>query len=176
MKTTLLILMAVALVGCGTIQPAKQLTKEDLVGTYERFDSIPNVGKFSMRWVFLENGVVQAYHGSILEGESKWKIVDKEVHVKAGDGVIVYRLELVVDENHTMGSPAHSYLTPFAGIDPDGKRISITEDRPRASQPAGRAIGGVLGSITGDNSKPATNPKLGVKQPPQENATYKKIK
>ena len=63
--------------------PAKELTKEDIVGEYEI-----TIDGTTMREVFLENGIVESYGNGKLTAEGKWKIVDGEIHVKDDPGDI----------------------------------------------------------------------------------------
>ena len=66
MKVLISILMGLLLLGCGKGNqtanespketPIKEITKEDVVGTYEF-----NNGENTYRYIFLENGVVKFY-------------------------------------------------------------------------------------------------------------------
>ena len=74
-----------------TAKPVKELTKEDLIGTYE----VNYKGKFKYRLVFLRNGAVEIYQdGKKEEYEAKWKIKDDgEIHFEEESGRInVYRI------------------------------------------------------------------------------------
>ena len=73
-------------------KPTKELTKEDVVGSYEA-----GLGGITFRFVLLESGVVENYFNGQKEPEdAKWKIQGAEVHIEKGksDGtVIVNKIE-----------------------------------------------------------------------------------
>ena len=81
MKQILLMIAVVALVGCGTIQPAKQLTPKDVIGTYKN-PTNPN-----RTLVILGNGTAEIHidgKKSELPGShAKWTIHGREVHLIA---------------------------------------------------------------------------------------------
>ena len=121
MKQILLICAVVALVGCGeepvvakkiksVKAPAKELTKEDIVGEYEI-----TIDGTTMREVFLENGIVESYGNGKLTAEGKWKIVDGEIHVKDDDSVSIAVYRINTDKS----------ITWIADID-DGKRTELS--------------------------------------------------
>ena len=95
MKPTLAALLALCLclAGCGE-KEKQELTKEDVVGTYER------KGALTVRYIFLDNGVAEHYvNGKKQKEEFKWTMVDNslsernksEVHVEHKNGnVTVY--------------------------------------------------------------------------------------
>jgi hypothetical protein len=68
-----------------TAKPVKELTKEDVVGTYEaKWENGRTEGG-----VFLENGVFESYeNGKKREEEAKWTIINGEIHVEFEDGRI----------------------------------------------------------------------------------------
>jgi hypothetical protein len=91
--------------------PAKELTKEDIVGSYTL------MGLSS--WVFDENGKTEFLSQAGRKvGEGKWKLVENEVHTDSMTGQNVYRIEPNGD------------MTFIAGIDKEGKR----EELPNGSQ------------------------------------------
>ena len=73
-------------------KPTKELTKEDVVGSYEA-----GLGGITFRFVLLDSGVVENYFNGQKEPEdAKWKIQGAEVHIEKGksDGtVIVNKIE-----------------------------------------------------------------------------------
>jgi len=88
MKNTLLVIVVLLVVGCGSdkqsktensIKPVKELTLEEkVVGTYEIM-----IGKTTMRLVFLENGLTEQYIDDYdKQAEGKWIIVDREIHIE----------------------------------------------------------------------------------------------
>ena len=95
MKPTLVAMLALCLclAGCGE-KEKQELTKEDVVGTYER------KGALAVRYIFLDNGVAEHYvNGKKQKEEFKWTMVDNslrelniaEVHVEHKNGnVTVY--------------------------------------------------------------------------------------
>ena len=117
MKTLMLISVILLVLGCGKSEvetskkPVKELTKEDIVGTYGYKDEDGDTYK----GVFLVNGVFEAYKdGKKYKEESKWNIVDKEVHVKNDAGVVgVFRTN------------SDNSLTFIGGIK-DGERTDLT--------------------------------------------------
>ena len=91
--------------------PAKELTKEDILGSYTL------MGLSS--WVFHENGKTEFLSQAGRKvGEGKWKLVENEVHTDSMTGQNVYRIEPNGD------------MTFIAGIDKEGKR----EELPNGSQ------------------------------------------
>jgi len=90
----------------------RELTLEEkkLVGTYEY-----KSGAYTYRHVFLDNGIMEYYQNGKKIGESKWSIVNNEIHIKYRDGLVfVYRL-----------NPDNS-ITLIADIR-DGKRADIAK-------------------------------------------------
>ena len=94
MKALIPILIGLLVVVCGeepvvakkiksVKAPAKELTKEDIVGEYKI-----TIDGTTMREVFLENGIVESYGNGKLTAEGKWKIVDGEIRVKDDPGDI----------------------------------------------------------------------------------------
>ena len=138
MKTKLTLFVAVLAVGCGKTEPmesgneynaelaidqntpkaepVKELTKEDVVGTYEL--ELKKFGE-THRYVLLDNSTVEYYlNGKKEEAEHKWSIVDKEVHIERENrAVSVFSINK--DES----------ITGIATIDEDGKRIEIPKER-----------------------------------------------
>ena len=95
-------------------KPAKELTKEDIVGEYEiTIDG--NTG----RLVFLENGVYEVYdNGKKKEGEGRWKLTKEwEIHVTAPD-----------EETGIFRINKDGSITPIAGIK-DAKREESPKDK-----------------------------------------------
>lgn len=72
-----------------TEKPAKELTKEDVVGTYEAKKEGRTAGV-----IFLENGVIEIYENGKKRELDKWSISKEgEIHVELEDGAIgVYRI------------------------------------------------------------------------------------
>ena len=97
-----------------TEKPAKELTAEEkkVIGTYE----MKGEG-FTIRAVFLDNGIIESYKNGKKEEEDKWKIVDGELHIIHEGGIAVFRINK--DGN----------ITGIADIE-DGKR----EDLPKEDQ------------------------------------------
>jgi hypothetical protein len=56
--------------------PVKELTKEDVVGTYEE-----KIGNLTIKSVLLETGKVEIFLNGEKYAEYTWKIVEKEVHI-----------------------------------------------------------------------------------------------
>ena len=98
-----------------TEKPAKELTKEDVVGTYERKED-----EFTFRGVFLETGIVEVYKNGKKEEEAKWEI-SKEGELR------------FIDEHEDIGVfriNKDGSITYIAEIPKDGKR----EDIPKEDQ------------------------------------------
>ena len=92
--------------------PVKELTKEDVVGTYEAKKDGRTEGV-----IFLENGVIESYeNGKKRELEAKWTIINGEIHGEVEGGRI-----LVFSINKDKS------VTNIAVIDKDGER----EDFPK---------------------------------------------
>ena len=100
MKTLIPILIGLLVVGCGKAKqptnttqdnntkakPVKEITKKDIVGTYE-LESDGNI----LRMVFLENGDFENYKNNEKTHSFTWKIVDGKIYVQdeLGEGVWV---------------------------------------------------------------------------------------
>ena len=97
-----------------TEKPVKELTKEDVVGTYE----IKEDG-YSFRLVLLEDGIGEGYeNGKKEHGDAEWELVDGELHVAPPDeGTRVLKI-------NKDGS-----ITSIARIDADGKREEVPKER-----------------------------------------------
>jgi len=96
-----------------TEKPVKELTKEDVVGTYEAKKDGRTEGV-----IFLENGVIESYeNGKKRELEAKWTIINGEIHVEVEDGRI-----LVFSINKDKS------VTNIAIIDKGGKREDIPKE------------------------------------------------
>ena len=67
--------------------PAKELTKEDVVGEYE----MKVFGPVSLQ-VFLENGVNEGYLNGNKMSESKWTIANGEIHVDDSRLIKVFKI------------------------------------------------------------------------------------
>ena len=139
MKTLILILIGLLVVGCGeneqpkekvdnetpskvdgknstAAKPVKELTlREKVVGTYEL--ELKKFGE-THRYVLLDNSIVEYYLDSKKEEEEhKWSIVDKEVHIERENrAVSVFSINK--DES----------ITGIATIDEDGKRKEILKE------------------------------------------------
>ena len=87
-------------------KPVKELTKEDVVGEYER--NYPATG--ALKQVFLDNGIRELHVDGKKKYENKWKIVDGKIHIDEDGDMVVYRI-----------NPDRS-ITGIAVIDKDGKR------------------------------------------------------
>ena len=100
-----------------TEKPVKELTlREKVVGTYEMKGESSTI-----RLVLMENGIVKEYENGKPEGEARWKIVDKVVHIigsEDADGATVV-LRINPDDS----------LTVIASIR-DGKRKARPKERP----------------------------------------------
>ena len=60
-----------------TAKPVKELTKEDVAGTYEHKDK---AGR-SFKLILLGNGIVEGYtNGKKNQRKDNWKIINKEIH------------------------------------------------------------------------------------------------
>jgi len=94
---------------------AKELTPEDVVGTYEL--ELKKFGE-TQRYVLLDNSTVEYYlNGKKEEAEHKWSIVDKEVHIERENrAVSVFSINK--DES----------ITGIATIDEGGKRKEILKE------------------------------------------------
>ena len=93
-------------------KPVKELTLEDVVGTYEAKKDGRTEGV-----IFLENGVIESYeNGKKRELEAKWTIINGEIHGEVEGGRI-----LVFSINKDKS------VTNIAVIDKDGER----EDFPK---------------------------------------------
>ena len=124
------LIIGLLVVGCGkqeqadtnestpttTEKPVKELTAEEkkVIGTYEMGGE-----GFTIRAVFLDNGIIESYKNGKKEEEEedKWKIVDGELHIIHERGIAVFRINK--DGN----------ITGIADIE-DGKR----EDFPKENQ------------------------------------------
>jgi len=86
------------------VKPIKELTKEDIVGSYTLMGS----------WVFHENGKREFFsRAGTKMGEGKWKLVENEVHTDSNFGQNVYRIEPNGD------------MTKIAVIHKEGKREEL---------------------------------------------------
>ena len=96
-----------------TEKPVKELTKEDVVGTYEAKKDGRTEGV-----IFLENGVIESYeNGKKRELEAKWTIINGEIHGEVKNGRI-----LVFSINKDKS------VTNIAVIDKDGEREDIPKE------------------------------------------------
>ena len=96
-----------------TEKPVKELTKEDVVGTYEAKKDGRTEGV-----IFLENGVIESYeNGKKRELEAKWTIINGEIHGEVKNGRI-----LVFSINKDKS------VTNIAVIDKDGEREDFPEE------------------------------------------------
>ena len=96
-----------------TEKPVKELTKEDVVGTYEAKKDGRTEGV-----IFLENGVIESYeNGKKRELEAKWTIINGEIHGEVEGGRI-----LVFSINKDKS------VTNIAVIDKDGEREDFPEE------------------------------------------------
>ena len=107
----LLILITIMLVGCAT-----PLTPEEqkVVGSYEA-----KVFGKTLKWVFLDNGIVERYSDGKKQREFKWSIVDGELHIDYG-----FR------ETHVWRINKDKSMTVIAEI-ADGKRTDIPKEDQR---------------------------------------------
>ena len=71
-------------------KPTKELTKEDIVGTYEM-----KIEESTARMVILKNGIVESYLKDEKVDEGNVSIINGEVHIKSktNEGVSVLRHE-----------------------------------------------------------------------------------
>tara|TARA_B110000196_G_C21050856_1_gene617290 strand:+ start:15 stop:683 length:669 start_codon:yes stop_codon:yes gene_type:complete len=94
-------------------KPVKELTLEDVVGTYEAKKDGRTEGV-----IFLENGVIESYeNGKKRELEAKWTIINGEIHGEVKNGRI-----LVFSINKDKS------VTNIAVIDKDGEREDFPEE------------------------------------------------
>ena len=94
-------------------KPVKELTSEDVVGSYEA-----RGGGDSYKQVFLDNGVYEWHVIGKKEWGAKWKIVNRELHIDIGDGYIsVWK----INEDNS--------ITKIAYIE-DGKRTGLPKEPP----------------------------------------------
>ena len=94
-------------------KPVKELTLEDVVGTYEAKKDGRTEGV-----IFLENGVIESYeNGKKRELEAKWTIINGEIHGEVEGGRI-----LVFSINKDKS------VTNIAVIDKDGEREDFPEE------------------------------------------------
>ena len=85
MKQILLMIAAVALVGCG-----KSLTEEELIGVYEiKAYKVALFANGKCLHFKTKNGEISVVDGTVEGGKSTWKIVGKEVHVDT----LIFRIE-----------------------------------------------------------------------------------
>ena len=85
MKQILLMIVAVALVGCG-----KSLTEEELIGVYEiKAYKVALFANGKCLHFKTKNGEISVVDGTVEGGKSTWKIVGKEVHVDT----LIFRIE-----------------------------------------------------------------------------------
>ena len=76
MKTLIVLVLGLIAVGCGNI------AKKKVIGEYEYVDAQ------TLKEVFLDNGVSETYRNGKKASESKWSIVDGEIHAKSDSGAI----------------------------------------------------------------------------------------
>ena len=95
MKILIVLVVGLLSVGCATLTPEEKALRDSVVGEYERKDE----SGATIQYVFLENGVWEWYAFGKKQGVIpknsivKWSIVDGEVHVEYGSGVIaVWRI------------------------------------------------------------------------------------
>ena len=95
MMKSLLLVLVMLLVGCGTLDSnvteeatVIQPTREDVVGSYEHKRE-----KLTFRVVLLDNGVAEHYLNDTKIDEDKWRIVGREIHIEDKDGNVgVHRI------------------------------------------------------------------------------------
>ena len=125
MKTLMLISVILLVLGCGKSEvetskkPVKELTKEDIVGTYGYKDEDGD----TIKVVVLENGIGESYLNGRLGfkkyNEGKWKMSKEgEIHIEWKDGDIVYRI-----------NKDGSITGIVAEIPINGKRKAIPKDK-----------------------------------------------
>ena len=149
MKRTLIILV-VGLMTMGCLTPEQKALRDSVIGEYEWEDELGHFQKF----VLLENGIVEAYeNGKKEEEESKWKIVEAEIHVTEPDGDIAV-LRMNKDGSITYIADISTGEDIRAAIQ-DGKWQKHIRDDPKIS-------------IHKDG--------LRVDYPKEEQETFKKIK
>ena len=86
MKNIILLIAVMVLSACASMP-----TMESVSGTYEhKSQDIAGQPFKSFKLVFLENGVMESYEGSLKKSEYKWKVKRNEIHTeeKNGDGTI----------------------------------------------------------------------------------------
>ena len=83
-KTLIVLVLGLLSVGCATLTPEEKILRDSVVGEYE-FKADGDTGKEVFLdngvLIFLENGVYEYYINSKKLAESKWSIVDGEIHV-----------------------------------------------------------------------------------------------
>ena len=116
MRTLLVLIIGLAVVGCETTAPQELTLNEQVIGTYEL--KLKKLGE-THRYVLLDNSIVEYYlDGKKEEEEHKWSIVDEEVHIERENrAVSVFSINK--DES----------ITGIARIDEDGKREEIPKER-----------------------------------------------
>ena len=126
MKSLIVLVVGLLAVGCATVkdicvqlvggkpntpEQKQKALRDSMFGEYE-WKADGN----TVKWVFLDNGVWQSYLNGKKTGESKWSIVNKEIHIKYDSELIgVWRIN------------ADKSITEIAKID-DGKRTHHSKE------------------------------------------------
>ena len=89
MKSLIVLVLGLLAVGCLTPEQKQKRLRDSVVGEYER----KNEFGYTIKQVFLENGVREYYRNGEKERDYKWSIVDREIHVKYNSELIgVWRI------------------------------------------------------------------------------------
>ena len=89
MKSLIVLVVGLLAVGCVTLTPEEKALRDSVIGEYEH--KKPN--GYTIKHVYLENGIREWYDNGKKVLEVKWSIVDGEIHVKYGNGLInVFRI------------------------------------------------------------------------------------
>ena len=112
MRTLIILVVGLLAIGCG--KPVKELTPEEkralrdsVVGEYEMKDE----NGYTIKEVFVDNGIQEDYINNEKQGESKWAIVGGKIHIVHGNKmVMVYRIN------------PDNRITRIGYIDEDGRR------------------------------------------------------
>ena len=83
MKSLIVLVVGLLSVACLTTEQKQKTLRDSVVGEYE-YKLNGDTGK----QVYLENGIEESYRNGKKLAESKWSIVDGEIHAKSDSGAI----------------------------------------------------------------------------------------
>ena len=117
MKRTLIVLVVGLLaIGCLTPEQKQKALRDSVVGEYEHKEG-------GHKFVFLENGTAEGYsNGKKREAESKWIIVDGEIHIKIKE---THRVEGGI---YVLRINKDDSITRIAFVDKDEKQKDIPKE------------------------------------------------